>query len=124
MRFWDDARISKNRSRLRGQPLRARQGRYYWSMRMIVALFKLAARNLARHHTRTVISLSAIAFGVAALMLAGGFSEWIFWAMREGAIQTGLGQIQISRPGFRETGAADPAAYLLPPDAEALNSVR
>jgi ABC-type transport system, involved in lipoprotein release, permease component len=91
---------------------------------IFVALFKLAARNLARHHTRTVISLSAVAFGVAALMLAGGFSEWIFWAMREGAIQTGLGHIQISRPGFRDTGAADPAAYLLPPDASALASVR
>lgn len=85
---------------------------------------KLAARNLTRHRARTLISLSAIAFGVIALLLAGGFIEWIFWAMREAAIQTGLGHIQISRTGFRAAGLADPSAYLLPPDAAELETVR
>ena len=100
------------------------RSRAFLLFRIAAALFKLATRNLARHHTRTIISLSAVAFGVVALMLAGGFSEWIFWAMREGAIQTGLGHIQITRPGFRETGSADPGAYLLPLDARALESVK
>jgi putative ABC transport system permease protein len=86
--------------------------------------FKLASRNLSRHRTRTLISLSAIAFGVVALLLAGGFTEWIFWAIREAAIQTGLGHIQISRPGFREAGFADPAAYLLSPAAAELKIIR
>lgn len=85
---------------------------------------KLASRNLSRHRTRTLISLSAIAFGVVALLLAGGFTEWIFWAIREAAIQTGLGHIQISRPGFREAGFADPGAYLLPPAAAELKIIR
>jgi putative ABC transport system permease protein len=85
---------------------------------------KLAARNLARHRSRTVISLSAIAFGVVALLLAGGFIEWIFWAMREAAIQTGLGHVQISRPGFRAAGLANPNTYLLPPDAPELDTAR
>jgi len=73
----------------------------------------LAARDLTRNHTRTLISLSAIAFGVIALLLAGGFIEWIFWAIREAAIQTGLGHVQISRPGFRDAGFADPSGFLL-----------
>jgi putative ABC transport system permease protein len=84
----------------------------------------LAARNLSRHRTRTLISLLAIGFGVISLMLAGGFIEWIFWAIREAAIQTGLGHIQISRPGFHDAGSADPDAYLLPPAGAELDLVR
>src|SRR5688572_7165812 len=86
--------------------------------------FNLAARNLTRHRTRTLISLSAIAFGVVALLLAGGFVEWIFWAMREATIQTGLGHIHVTRPGFRDAGFADPKAYLLPPDSPELELIR
>ena len=85
---------------------------------------RLASRNISRHRARTLISLSAIAFGVVALLLAGGFIEWIYWAIREAAIQTGLGHIQISRPGFRAAGFADPSAYLLPSDAAELETVR
>jgi putative ABC transport system permease protein len=75
---------------------------------------KLATRDLTRNPRRTLISLSAIAFGVIALLLAGGFIEWIFWAMREATIKTGLGHVQISRTGFRDAGFADPSGYLLP----------
>src|SRR5213595_1519320 len=85
---------------------------------------KLASRNISRHRARTLISLCAIAFGVVALLLAGGFTEWIFWAIREAAIQTGLGHIQISRPGFREAGFADPRAYLLSPAAAELKIIK
>lgn len=91
---------------------------------MAASQLKLAARNLARHRSRTLISLSAIAFGVVALLLAGGFIEWIFWATREAAIQTGLGHIQISRLGFRAGGFANPSAYLLPPNPPELETVR
>jgi putative ABC transport system permease protein len=84
---------------------------------------QLASRNLARHRARTVISLSAIAFGVIALVIAGGFIEWIFWAMRESAIKTGLGHVQITRPGYRAAGLADPGRYVLPPDPVDLGKV-
>jgi putative ABC transport system permease protein len=91
---------------------------------MPISQARLAVRNLTRHRTRTLISLSAIAFGVIALLLAGGFVEWMFWAMRAAAIQTGLGHVQISRPGFRESGFANPNAYLLSSDADELKLVR
>ncbi len=90
---------------------------------LVPKVLSLAFRNLARNRVRSLIALSAIAFGVIALLLAGGFVEWIFWAMREAAIQTGLGHVQISRPGFRAKGFADPNAYLMPADAPELKAI-
>ncbi len=78
----------------------------------------LALRNLTRNRRRTGVALAAIMFGVMALILAGGFMEWIFWAMRTGMIEARLGHIQIVRPGYFEAGVAEPFAYLLPQDAE------
>lgn len=85
---------------------------------------KLAARDLTRNHTRTLISLTAIAFGVIALLLSGGFVEWIFWAMREAAIETGLGHVQVSRAGFRDAGFADPNGFLLPEQGDEARLLR
>src|SRR6266542_3908380 len=91
---------------------------------MLASQLKFAARDLTRNRTRTIISQSAIAFGVVALLLSGGFVEWIFGAMREAAIQTGLGHIQITRPGFREAGFADPKAYAMSAGRTELDVVR
>jgi len=74
----------------------------------------LALRNLSRHRKRTAIALATISFGVVALLLAGGFIEWIFWGMRENTIQSRLGHIQITKPGYFQAGSADPYAFLLP----------
>src|SRR5438067_13837998 len=84
----------------------------------------LAARNLRRNVTRTAIALSAIGFGVCALLQAGGFPEWIFMAMRQARIETGLGHLHVSRPGFRDAGAADLRAFLLPQRLVGLGGVR
>src|SRR3569833_896356 len=73
----------------------------------------LALRSLLRQPRRTAIALSAIGFGVIALLLAGGFMEWIFWAMREAAIQSQLGHIQIVRTDYLERGADDPYRFFL-----------
>lgn len=75
---------------------------------------KIALRNLLRHRARSAISLSAIGFGVIAVLLAGGFIQWVLTATRETTIYARLGHIQIVRPGYFEAGAADPFAYLLP----------
>jgi putative ABC transport system permease protein len=81
---------------------------------MFTTELKLALRNLARERKRTLISLAAIVVGVAGYLLAGGFIDWIFWAIRESAIDNGLGHIQISAKGYRDAGQADPGAYMLP----------
>ncbi len=85
--------------------------------------FTLAIRNVFRHRVRSAVALSAIAFAVIVLMLAGGFVDWIFWAMREAATATGLGHVQVMRPGFLESGASDPFAFILPRSSDVLSRI-
>ncbi len=82
--------------------------------RGIAANLLVAGRNLGRNRRRAVIALLIVAVGVISMVLAEGFVQWIFWAMREGTIQSQLGHIQVVRPGYFKAGAADPFAYLLP----------
>ncbi len=85
--------------------------------------FTLAIRNIFRHRVRSAVALSAISFAVIVLMLAGGFVDWIFWAMREAATETGLGHIQVMRPGYLESGTSDPFAFILPRSSDALTKI-
>jgi len=71
-------------------------------------------RHVVRHGRRSLAGAAAVTFGTVALILAAGFIQWIFWAMREGTIHSGLGHIQIVRSGYLEHGSADPFSYLLP----------
>ncbi|MGH8595037.1 MAG: ABC transporter permease, partial [Gammaproteobacteria bacterium] len=73
-----------------------------------------AARNLTRHRRRTAMGILAISFGVMAMLVAGGFIEWIQWTMREGTIQSHLGHIQVVKRDYFKRGEADPFAFLLP----------
>ncbi|WP_301103394.1 FtsX-like permease family protein [Propionivibrio sp.] len=79
---------------------------------MITSTFALACRNLARHTRRTAVCIGAIGFGVVALILAGGFAEWMIWMERESTIHSRLGHLQIVKHGYYEHGVADPHAYL------------
>ena len=86
-------------------------------------MFGLGFRNLLRNKKRSSVALGAIGFGVISLLLAGAFMEWIFWAMRESAIQGKLGHIQVNQQGYAEQGVADPFAFLIPDDAPALRQI-
>ncbi len=77
---------------------------------------RIAALNLTRHRRRTLLALAIICGGVISFLLAGGFINWVLMAMREGAIQSQLGHIQITRPGYLREGASDPYRYLLGDD--------
>lgn len=74
----------------------------------------IAFRNVLRHRRRSLTGVSSVAFGVIALMLAAGFIQWIYWAMREDTIRSRLGHMQIVAAGYMENGQADPFKYLLP----------
>lgn len=76
-----------------------------------------AFRNVTRQYRRSLFGISAVTFGVVALTLAAGFIEWIFWATREGTIQSGLGHVHVMRPGYLDGGLADPLKYLLPQES-------
>jgi putative ABC transport system permease protein len=84
---------------------------------------RLAIRNVVRQKQRSGVGLISVAAGVAALILAGGFIDWIYWSMRENTIGSRLGHLQIVRAGYFDAGAADPFAYLLPNNAAASESI-
>ena len=54
-----------------------------------------------------------MALGVMSLILASGFIEWNLWFGRESTIHSQLGHVRVFKPGFLESGTADPFAYLL-----------
>ena len=83
----------------------------------------LAARNIARQRRRSAFALAAIAFGVAALIVANGFIDWILFKHRETTITSQFGHIQVSRKGYLEEGTADPFGYLLPKDSPVLDAI-
>ena len=78
---------------------------------------RLAFRNVLRQRRRSLVGIVSVAFGVVALLLAAGFIEWIYWAMREDTIRSGLGHIQVVRKGYLDAGQADPFAFVLPSQA-------
>lgn len=86
-------------------------------MPVLYTEIKLAWLNLVRERKRTLISLAAIVIGIVGYMLASGFVEWIFWALRESAIDNGLGHVQVSAKGFRANGQSDPHGYEIPADS-------
>ena len=86
--------------------------------------FNLAFRNIVRQKRRSAIAVGAVAFGIAALILAAGFIEWTLWNFRESTIKSQLGHLQIVRPGYHDAGKADPYSFLLPdvmPELEAID---
>ncbi len=86
--------------------------------------YLVAFRNITRQYRRSLMGIAAVAFGVISLIIAGGFIEWIFWAAREGAIQSGLGHLHVTRAGYLENGQSDPTRYLLPSSSDELRAIR
>jgi putative ABC transport system permease protein len=79
--------------------------------------YLMAFRSVTRQSRRTAFGVSAVTFGVVALVLAAGFIDWIFWATREGNIRNGLGHIHVMRPGYLQDGHADPWQFLMQEDS-------
>src|SRR5688572_13045780 len=86
-------------------------------------LLKLGFRNLLRARRRSAYALTAVAFGVVAIILSEGFTEWQFDALRESTIRAQLGHIQITKPDFRSLGSADPQRFLFVPPASMLKQI-
>ena len=72
----------------------------------------IAFRNIFRHKTRSLITLSTIVFGCVALIFAGGFFEDVYFKMRESYIKSYTGHIQIFKKGFLEHGEPSPIISL------------
>ena len=63
---------------------------------------KIAFRNIFRNKRRSFITLSAIGFGVASLIMFGGFITNLMLMLGEGTVWGGVGHIQVYRKGFSE----------------------
>ena len=69
-------------------------------------LFKLALRNVFRQRGRSAATLSAIVFGVMALILSGGFVKDTIDGLAEAVIYGQSGHLQVSRQGIGKWAAA------------------
>ncbi len=76
-------------------------------------MWQLAIRNVMRHRVRTAMTVAAIAFGVAGLILAGGFVADVFRQLGEAVIHSQFGHLQVARQGYFEAGVRSPAKYLI-----------
>jgi putative ABC transport system permease protein len=89
----------------------------------IASALRIAGRNLARHRGRTAMTLAAIAFGVVALSLSGGFIEDMFSQLREVTIKSRLGHLQVSRAGYALHGRRDVFKYLIDDPGEVADAL-
>lgn len=80
---------------------------------MTNSLFSLAIRNIFRQRARSIATLTAIAIGVAGLILAGGFVQDIFIQLGEAIIHSQTGHIQVSRQGYADGKNRAPEKYLI-----------
>lgn len=80
---------------------------------MTSILFSLALRNIIRQRARSAATLTAIAIGVAGLILAGGFVQDIFIQLGEAMIHSQTGHFQVTKQGYREGKGRSPDKYLI-----------
>jgi len=76
-------------------------------------MWNLAFRNVFRQRSRTALTLGAIIFGVAALILTSGFVQDFFIQLREATIHSQFGHLQIYKKDYYELGRKAPFQYML-----------
>ncbi|TVO56074.1 ABC transporter permease [Denitromonas halophila] len=76
-------------------------------------LIKLALRNVLRQKVRTGMTLMAIVFGVAGLIVSGGFVADIFVQLGEAIIHSQTGHFQVFKRGYLEQGTRHPERFLI-----------
>src|SRR2546430_9408900 len=69
--------------------------------------------SVFRNRRRTLITVAAMGFGAAAIIVFGGFVNAIYWGVRESTIRSQVGHIQLYRKGFSEKGNLAPYDYLI-----------
>ena len=74
-------------------------------------LLQLAARNLLRHRARTATALAAIAVGVAAMILAGGFVHDLYFQLGEALIRSQSGHLQVGQAALFAQGSRMPEKH-------------
>lgn len=73
----------------------------------------LAIRNVRRQRGRSSFVIAAVAFGVSALILAGGFIKDTIVELGDSVIYSHTGHLQLSMAGYREKASFDPESFLM-----------
>jgi len=77
-------------------------------------LFKLALRGLMRNRRRSMVTMLAIAFGFAAIVLFAGYTHNVYDGLGRQSIHGEmLGHLTLYKKGMRTEGKLDPERYLL-----------
>ena len=77
---------------------------------------KIALRNILKNRRRSFVTLTAIAFGFAAVALFRGYTANTYEGLRRSAIRgEGLGHLSIYKAGWLEKAHQDPQANMLTP---------
>ena len=82
-------------------------------------MLRFALRNLFRQGLRTSLTLAAIAFGVAALIVSGGFLNDLLIQLGEATIHSQTGHLQVAKRGYFASGATAPERYRFPDEQHA-----
>jgi len=80
---------------------------------VIAQSWAFAARNIFRHRGRSAITLAAIAFGVAALTVSGGFVRDLYLKLGEAIIHSQTGHLQVARAELFAAGSRSPEKHLI-----------
>lgn len=75
---------------------------------------KIAFRNVFRNRRRTLLTLSSIVLGSAAMIDFDGYRNFADWGLREMYIRSQLGHLQIYKKGYRASKGMNPFQYLIP----------
>jgi putative ABC transport system permease protein len=86
-------------------------------------LAKLALRNVLRQKVRTAMTLTAIVFGVAGLIISGGFVQDIYIQLGEAIIHSQTGHIQVFKPGYLDEGTRRPERFLIDAPAKTVDTI-
>jgi len=78
--------------------------------------WRLALLNTRRNTRRSVLAISLMAVGTAALIINSGIITFIFGGLRDDAIYGRFGHLQLYQQGYLENYRRDPFAYLVPMD--------
>ena len=74
----------------------------------MLKLVSIAVRNVFRNTRRTALTLTVVSFGVAALLLAGGFCAYNYEGLRETTIRNGIGHLQLFTAAYLDDGEEHP----------------
>jgi len=76
-------------------------------------MWKLALRNIFRHRSRSALTLGAIAFGVASLIVSSGFVHDFLLQLRESTIHSQFGHLQLFKLGYTKFGNRSPYEFMI-----------